>query len=98
MEDERDLNIVLVSMNVDLAQKMARALAEQFEMYYLDSMELYRFDIQPYTLTYVLKKYGIEYFREKQMDTMKYVASFSNTVINHILCLLFFPNSLHFSL
>lgn len=81
MEDERDLNIVLVGLDPDYTQKIAQLLADQFEMYYLDSMELYRFDISPYTLSYVLKKYGMEYFREKQMDTMKYVASFSNTVI-----------------
>jgi len=81
MEDQRDLNIVLVGMDPDFTQKVALLLAEQFEMYYMDSMELYRFDISPYTLSYVLKKFGLEYFREKQTDTMRYVASFSNTVI-----------------
>lgn len=81
MEDERDLNIVLVGLDSDYIQKVAQQLAEQFDMYYLDSMELYRFDISPYTLSFVLKKYGMEYFREKQTDTMKYVASFSNTII-----------------
>ena len=81
MEDQRDLNIVLVGMDPDYTQKIAVLLADQFEMYYMDSMELYRFDISPYTLSYVLKKFGLEYFREKQRDTMKYVASFSNTVI-----------------
>ena len=81
MENERDLNIVLVSMDPEFTNKVAQLLAEQFDMYFLDSMELYRFDIQPYTFTYILKKFGIEYFREKQMDSMKYVGSFSNTVI-----------------
>ena len=81
MEDERDLNIVLVGLDPDYTQKIAQLLAAQFDMYYMDSMELYRFDISPYTLSYVLKRFGIEYFREKQRDTMKYVASFSNTVI-----------------
>lgn len=81
MTSERDLNIVLVSMDLDFTNKVAIKLAEQFDMYFLDSMELYRFDIQPYTFTHILKKFGIEYFRDKQSDSMKYVGSFSNTVI-----------------
>lgn len=81
MENERDLNIVLVGMDIDFVQRLAKMLAQAFDMYFLDSMELYRFDIQPYTLSFVLKKFGVEYFREKQMDTVKYISSFSNTVI-----------------
>lgn len=81
MEDEKDLNIVLVGMDPDFTNNIAKLLSDQFGMYYLDSMELYRFDIQPYTFTYILKKYGIEYFRDKQSSSMKYVGSFSNTVI-----------------
>lgn len=81
MDNERDLNIVIVGMDVDYVEQVAKKLAEQFDMYYLDSTELYRFDIQPYTLSFVLKKMGMEYFREQQMGTMKYVSSFSNTVI-----------------
>lgn len=81
MDDERDLNIVLVGMDPEFVGRVAHLLSEQFEMYYLDSMELYRFDIQPYTFTYILKKFGLEYFREKQSDSLKYIGSFSNTVI-----------------
>lgn len=81
MEEERDLNIVLVCMDPEFCVRVAKLLSEQFEMYYLDSMELYRFDIHPLTFTYILKKFGLEYFREKQSDSMKYVSSFSNTVI-----------------
>jgi len=81
MDAERDLNIVVVGMDIDFVERVSKMLAEQFDMYYLDSTELYRFDIQPYTLSFVLKKMGMEYFREQQMGTMKYVSSFSNTVI-----------------
>lgn len=81
MDAERDLNIVMVGMDIDYVERVSKMLAEQFDMYYLDSTELYRFDIQPYTLSFVLKKMGMEYFREQQTGTMKYVSSFSNTVI-----------------
>ena len=81
METERDLNIVVVGIDIEYVERVAKMLAEQFDMYYLDSTELYRFDIQPYTLSFVLKKMGMEYFREQQAGTMKYVSSFSNTVI-----------------
>lgn len=81
MNDEKDLNIVLVCMDPEFVAKVAKLLGDQFEMYYLDSMELYRFDIQPYTFTYILKKFGLEYFREKQTGSLKYIGSFSNTVI-----------------
>ena len=81
MSDERDLNIVITGINGEYVSKVAKLLADQFDMYFLDAEALYEFDIQPFTLSYVLKKYGVDYYREKQMDTMKYVASFSNTVI-----------------
>lgn len=81
MDAERDLNIVMVGMDTEYVERVSKMLAEQFDMYYLDSTELYRFDIKPYTLSFVLKKMGMEYFREQQMGTMKYVSSFSNTVI-----------------
>lgn len=81
MEDERDLNIVLVGLDPSFVSAVARQLAQSFDMYFLDSMELYKFDILPLTLGFVLRRYGIDYFREKQTDTIKYVASFSNTVI-----------------
>lgn len=81
MEEERDLNIVVVGMDIDYTEKVSKILSEQFDMYYLNSMELYRFDIHPYTLSYVLKKFGKEYFREQQEGTVKYISSFSNTVI-----------------
>lgn len=82
MSDERDLNIVITGINGEYISKLAKFLADQFDMYFLDAEALYEFDIQPFTLTYVLRKYGVDYYREKQMDTMKYVASFSNTVIS----------------
>lgn len=81
MSDERDLNIIIVCIDTLYGEKVAKGLSHDFDMYFLDSTALYEFDIQPYTLSYVLKKFGTEYFREQQMGTMKYVSTFSNTVI-----------------
>lgn len=81
MEDKRDLNIIITCMDHEFGEKVAEHLAANFDMYYLDSEGLYEFDIQPYTLSYVIKKFGLEYFRKSQSGTMKYVSTFSNTVI-----------------
>lgn len=81
MQDERDLNIIIVCLDNFYGEQVAKCLAESFDMYFLDSMALYEFDIKPYTLGFVLKKYGLEYFREQQTGTMKYVSTFSNTII-----------------
>ena len=81
MEDKRDLNIVITCLDRDYCEKVAEKLATQFDMYYLNSQALYEFDIQPYTLSYVIKKFGMEQFRKNQSGTMKYVSTFSNTII-----------------
>jgi len=81
MSEERDLNLIIACQDRRFGEQVAKKLAHVFDMYFLDSTALYEFDIQPYTLGYVLKKHGMEYFREQQMGTMKYVSTFSNTVI-----------------
>lgn len=81
MSEERDLNIVVVCLDTKYGEKIAKLLAKAFDMFFLDSVALYEFDIQPYTLSYVLKKFGEEYFRSQQEGTIKYVSTFSNTVI-----------------
>lgn len=81
MEDKRDLNIVITCMDRDYGEKVAEKLAAKFDMYYLNSQALYEFDIQPYTLAFVIKKFGMEQFRKNQSGTMKYVSTFSNTII-----------------
>lgn len=81
MEDKRDLNIVITCIDHEFGEAVAEKLAACFDMYYLNSEALYEFDIQPYTLSYVIKKFGMEYFRQSQSGTMKYVSTFSNTVI-----------------
>ena len=58
MEDKRDLNIVITCLDRDYCEKVAEKLAAQFDMYYLNSQALYEFDIQPYTLSYVIKKFN----------------------------------------
>lgn len=81
MEDKRDLNIVICCLDKDYGEMVAQELASKFDMYYLDSEALYEFDIQPYTISYVIKKFGMEQFRKNQSGTMKYVSTFSNTII-----------------
>lgn len=75
-------NIAIIGMNRDVAYEVSKLVASQLDMHFMDTIDLFEFDNHPRTLSDMLKQFGLRYFREKEKGTIKYVAGFTNSVIN----------------
>ena len=75
-------NIVIVSLNREISRQVGEILAEELEMHFLDTIELFEFDNIPRSLSDILKENGEKYFREKEKSLTGYASGFENTVIN----------------
>lgn len=76
-----DINIAIIGLDYHFALEVAKQLSDRLDMFFLDSMGLYEFDISPITLTEIIGNMGISYFRKEQRGNVKYVSTFSSTVI-----------------
>lgn len=76
-------NIAIVGLFPEYNNQVASLIADQLEMYFLDVEALFEFDLSPITVTDLVKQNGRRYFREKQMSTVSYVASFKNTIMTY---------------
>lgn len=74
-------NITFVGLNPEYTNQVASLVAEQLEMYFLDTLALFEFDISPVTLTEYLQMHGIGYYRDEEKGFVKYVCTFNNTVL-----------------
>lgn len=82
MNEEKNVkNIVIIGANLPFVNAVAKQLADQLEMFYLDLQGLFEFDISPETFSDLLKQGGEKYFRSRQRGSVKYASSFENTVI-----------------
>lgn len=76
-----DINIILVGLDYFYALEVGQMLADQLEMYFLDSQGLLEFDNKPKTLDDIINEFGIEYYKKAQSGTIKYVSSFNSSVL-----------------
>ena len=82
MNEEKNVkNIVIIGANLPLVNAVAKQLAGELEMFYLDLQGLFEFDISPETFLDLLRQGGEKYFRSRQRGSVKYASSFENTVI-----------------
>ena len=75
-------NIAIVGLNRTKVYEVAKLLAEQLDMHFFDSLELFEFDNIPRNLSQMLEEYGEEYYRKKEKGMIGYVSGFTNCVIN----------------
>lgn len=75
-------NIAIIGYKREQAYEVAKLLAEQFEMSFLDTVELFEFDNAPRTQSSMIEEFGMRIYRKKFHSTVKYASFFENTVIN----------------
>jgi len=75
-------NIAIVGLDRRRSYEIAKMLASELEMQFLDTIELFEFDNAPRTLSVMLNEFGLNYFRKKEKGAIGYAAEFSNTVIH----------------
>ena len=75
-------NIVILGLNRDVSKQVSQMLAEQLQMHFVDTIELFEFDNIPRTLSDILREQGEAYFRKKEKSLNGYVGEFENTVIH----------------
>ena len=79
--ENADINIVLVGLDYNYSLEVGKMLASQLEMYFLDSQGLYEFDIRPKTMEDIINEMGMDYFRKAQCGTIKYICSFTSSIL-----------------
>lgn len=75
-------NIVIVGLDRDITRPVAEILAEQLQMHFLDTIELFEFDHIPRSLSEILVEQKEKYYRKKEVNIMRYASGFENTVIH----------------
>ena len=75
-------NIAIIGLNRDQSYEVAKLLASELDMHFLDTIELFEFDNIPRTLSDMIREYGLLYFRKKEKGTLKYASEFSQTIIH----------------
>ena len=74
-------NIAVVCLDYKIALEVAKILAGELDMYFLDIQGLYDFDIKPRTIAETIREYGIEYYRKEISGSIKYASSFENSIM-----------------
>lgn len=75
-------NIAIISFKKNQAYEVSKLLAEQLDMSFLDTVELFEFDNAPRTQTDMIRDFGLKTYRKSICSTVKYASFFENTVIN----------------
>ena len=75
-------NIAIIGLDRDISREVASLVANELEMHFMDTIDLFEFDNKPRDLSEMLKVFGVRHFRKKEKGTIKYVSSFNQTVIN----------------
>lgn len=76
-------NIAIVGLFPEYNNQVASLVAEQLEMYFLDSMAFFEYDLTPYTVGDIIRMNGRDWMRKKENNFIKYVGSFKNTVATY---------------
>ena len=79
--ENSDINIILMGLDYFYTLEVGKLLADQLEMYFLDSQGLYEFDIRPKTIDDIVSEFGMEYYRKAQSGTVKYICSFNSSIL-----------------
>lgn len=87
-------NIAIVSFKSGQAYNVAKVLAGQLDMSFLDTVELFEFDNAPRTQSDMVREFGISIYKKKIRSTVKYASFFENTVINVDISALYSTNIL----
>lgn len=75
-------NIAIVGLNRSQAYETAKLLAEELDMHFFDSLELFEFDNIPRTFQVMLEEYGERYYRKKEKGIIGYSGEFTECVLN----------------
>lgn len=75
-------NIAIVSFKSGQAYNVAKVLAGQLDMSFLDTVELFEFDNAPRTQSDMIREFGLRLYKKEIRSTVKYASFFENTVIN----------------
>ena len=72
-------NITLICLENEFNKKVAHALSNELELYYVDVADLMQFNL--ISIEDVLKKCGVNYLQKLEKDAIKSVAGYENTII-----------------
>lgn len=75
-------NIAVISFKREQAYEVSKLLAEQLDMSFLDTVELFEFDNAPRTQSSMIRDFGLKQYKKAIHSTVKYASFFENTVIN----------------
>ena len=75
-------NIAIISFKHEQAYEVSKLLAQEFDMQFLDTVELFEFDNIPRGQTEMIAEFGLRTYRKKFRSTVKYASFFENTVVN----------------
>lgn len=74
-------NLVVLCIDPVLGDSVAKLLADQLDMYFLNTTELFKFDHIPHTIEEFLETRKEKGFRELECGTIGYASTFYNTVM-----------------
>lgn len=74
-------NLTIICYDNALSRRIAKALAEQYDMRYFDMYDMFGFDNAPYSFSEVLKMNGKDYVNKEMRSILKSEFSFSNTIL-----------------
>ena len=74
-------NIAIIGLNPEYTNEVASLVAEQLDMYFLDTLKLFEYDYAPYSLSELISENNIRWVRQKLVRTIKYACTLDNTII-----------------
>lgn len=77
----KDVNIIFIGENFEYTKAVAEDLSARLDMYFLNSIELIKFDISPANMDEYFKGRPKGYFEESIFKSLKYMSTFENTAI-----------------
>lgn len=85
-------NITILALNKRFKKLVAKKLAKKLDMFYIDTLDIIKFDMEAYKNT--MSSGGIDYYSKLENDAFKRVCGFENTVITTDLNLINRDNNL----
>jgi len=73
--------IAILGLIPEYTNEVASLVAEQLDMYYLDTLKLFEFDYGAYTFSELIKLNKTKWVRQKLYKRIKFACSLTNTII-----------------
>ncbi|MGN1208332.1 MAG: shikimate kinase [Christensenellales bacterium] len=71
-------NLTIIGLNKQFKKNVAKKLAEELDMFYVDINDLIKFDL--IDINEIIKTAGIEYYNQQETKAVSLVASYENTL------------------